>query len=125
MLESLRLEPSEDTPLIDFDISTGVFTVEGRALPEDAHEFFKPIEVWLQEYVESPLDQTTVEMKIDYFNSAATRYIFNILMTFEDIVDAGKEVKVIWYYKPDDEMIEAKGEELESILELPFEMKTL
>lgn len=124
-MESLRLEPSEDTPLIEFDISSGVFTVEGRALPEDAHEFFKPIEGWLKEYVKAPLEQTTVEMKIDYFNSAATRYIFNMLMTLEDIIDAGKEVKVIWYYKPDDEMIEAKGEELESILELPFEMKTL
>jgi hypothetical protein len=124
-MESLRLEPSEDTPLVDFNTATGVFTVEGRALPEDAHDFFKPIEEWLQEYVEEPLESTTVEMKIDYFNSASTRYIFNILMIFEDLVDAGKDVKVIWYYKPDDEMIEAKGEELESILELPFEMRTL
>lgn len=125
MLESLRLEPSEDTPLIDFNTSTGVFLVEGRALPEDAHDFFKPIENWLQEYVENPLDSTTVEMKIDYFNSAATRYIFNILMAFEDIIEVGKEVKVIWYYKPEDEMIEAKGEEFESLLEVPFEMRTL
>ncbi|MBI1289562.1 MAG: DUF1987 domain-containing protein [Flavobacteriales bacterium] len=124
-MESLRLEPTEDTPLIDFNTSTGVFTVEGRALPEDAHDFFKPIEEWLQEYVEAPLDMTTVEMKIDYFNSAATRYIFNILMMFEDISDTGKDVKVIWFYKADDEMIETKGEELESILELPFEMRTI
>tara|TARA_R110002072_G_scaffold66771_1_gene164234 strand:+ start:274 stop:648 length:375 start_codon:yes stop_codon:yes gene_type:complete len=122
-MESLRLESSEDTPMVDFDTSTGVFKVTGRALPEDAHEFFSPIEKWLQEYIESPLDNTKVEMRIDYFNSASTRYIFNILMSFEDIVDAGKDVTVFWYYKSDDEMIEAKGEELESILELPFEMK--
>ncbi len=124
-MESLRLEPSEDTPLVDFNLDTGVFTVEGRALPEDAHDFFKPIEDWLQNYLEDPLDSTTVEMKIDYFNSAATRYIFNILMIFEDLVDEGKDVKVIWYYKEHDEMIQAKGEEMESILELPFEMRTL
>lgn len=122
-MDSLRFESSEDTPAVDFDISTGVFKITGRALPEDAHEFFHPIEEWMEEYKVNALDSTTVEMRIDYFNSASTRYIFNILMSFEDIVDAGKDVKVLWYYKADDEMIEAKGEELESILELDFEMK--
>jgi len=125
MIESLKLAPTEDTPLIDFDTDTGVFKVTGRALPENAHEFFKPIEEWVEEYKENPLDDTVLEMRIDYFNSSATRYIFNLLMGFEDLVDAGKQVKVIWYYKEGDDMIEAKGEELESILELPFEMKTL
>lgn len=126
MAESLRIEATEDTPLIDFNVETGVFQVTGRALPEDAHEFFKPIEEWVQEYAESPKEKTTVEMRIDYFNSAATRYIFNLLMCFEDIVDDEKgEVAVVWYYKEGDDMIESKGEEMSSILELPFEMKTL
>jgi hypothetical protein len=126
MAESLRIEATEDTPLIDFDTSTGVFKVTGRALPEDAHDFFKPIEEWVQDYVESPLANTTVEMRIDYFNSAATRYIFNLLMCFEDIVEEKRgDVKVVWYYKEGDDMIETKGEELSSILELPFEMVTL
>ena len=126
MAESLRIEATEDTPLIDFNAETGVFQVTGRALPEDAHEFFKPIEEWVQEYAESPKEKTIVEMRIDYFNSAATRYIFNLLMCFEDIVDEEKgEVTVVWYYKEGDDMIESKGEEMSSILELPFEMKLL
>lgn len=125
MAESLRIEATEDTPLIDFDTSTGVFKITGRALPEDAHEFFKPIEEWVQEYAESPCETTTVEMRIDYFNSAATRYIFNLLMCFEDIVDDGGDAKIVWYYKEGDDMIESKGEEFESILEIPFEMKTI
>jgi hypothetical protein len=46
-------------------------------------------------------------------------------MCFEDIVDEEKgEVAVVWYYKEGDDMIESKGEEMSSILELPFEMKT-
>ncbi len=125
MVDSLKLQPTEDTPLIDFDTSTGVFKISGRALPEDAFEFFKPVEEWLQTYVDDPLDETIVEMRVDYFNSAATRYIFNILMTFEDLIDEGKKVKIVWFYKADDDMIQAKGEELESILELPFEMKII
>lgn len=125
MVDSLKLEPTEDTPLIDFDTSTGLFKISGRALPEDALEFFKPVEEWLQSYVADPLDETVVEMRVDYFNSASTRYIFNILMTFEDLIDEGKKAKIIWYYKADDDMIQSKGEELESILELPFEMQSI
>ena len=123
MVESLKLLATEDTPLIDFDTTTGVFQVTGRALPENAHEFFKPIEEWIASYVEDPLDKTVVEMRIDYFNSAATRYIFNLLMSLEDLVEDGKDVKVIWHYRADDDMIEAKGEEMESMLELTFEMR--
>jgi len=125
MLDSLKLEPTEDTPLIDFDVTTGIFKVTGRALPENAHDFFKPIEDWLAEYAENPCETTVVEMRIDYFNSAATRYIFNLLMSFEDLVDAGNDAKIVWYCKEGDDMIEAKGEEFESMLEVPFEMKTL
>jgi hypothetical protein len=125
MADSLLIEATEDTPQIDFNIETGVFKVTGRALPEDAHDFFKPIEEWVQNYVESPNETTVVEMRIDYFNSAATRYIFNLLMCFEDIVDDGGDAKIVWYYKEGDDMIESKGEEMASILELPFEMKTL
>ena len=111
--------------MIDFDTTTGIFKVSGRALPEDALEFFKPIEDWLRAYSEDPLDMTVMEMSVDYFNSASTRYIFNILMSLEDLIDAGKQAKVVWYYRNDDDMIEAKGEELESILEVPFEMKKI
>jgi len=125
MLDSLKMEATEDTPFVDFDTTTGIFQVTGRALPENAHEFFKPIEDWVAEYAENPLDNTVVEMRIDYFNSAATRYIFNLLMSFEDIVEAGKDAKIVWYYKEEDDMIEAKGEEFESMLDVPFEMKTL
>ena len=125
MIDSLILDATEDTPLIDFNTETGVFKISGRALPEDALEFFKPVEEWLQSYVENPLDSTLVEMRVDYFNSASTRYIFNILMTFEDLIDEGKEAKIVWYYKEGDDMIQTKGEELASILEVPFEMETL
>lgn len=120
----MKIAASEDTPEIDFDTATGVFKVTGRALPEDAHEFFKPLEEWLQKYGENPKEKTILEMRIDYFNSAATRYIFNLLMLFEDMVEEGHDVKIIWYYREDDDMIEAKGEEMESILDVPFELKT-
>lgn len=123
MLQRLQLDASEDTPIVDFDAATGVLKVVGRALPEDAHSFFSPLQEWVERYVESPAMQTTVDLKIDYFNSAATRYIFNILKELEDLASSGKAVKVIWNFNKNDEMIAAKGEELESMLDVSFDMR--
>lgn len=123
MLDPLKIEPTEDIPIIDFDAATGILKVEGRALPEDAHAFFRPISEWLQAYIKEPHDSTIMELRIDYFNSAAARYIFNLLMFLENLAEADKQVNVIWYYKADDEMIKTKGEEFDSMLDLPFEMK--
>lgn len=123
MLQRLQLSASEDTPIVDFDQTTGILSISGRALPEDAHSFFSPLQEWVESYVGSPAEHTVVNLKIDYFNSAATRYIFNILMELEELATAGKDVKVVWNYSRSDEMIEAKGEELESMLDIPFEMR--
>lgn len=114
---------TEDTPSVDFDASTGILMLSGRALPEDAHSFFSPIQEWVEHYVERPAPSTVVDLRVDYFNSAATRYIFNILMELEELSASGHDIKVIWNYSKDDEMIAAKGEELESMLDIPFEMR--
>lgn len=124
MLQRLQMNAGEDTPQVDFDASTGVIQIIGRALPEDAHAFFSPLQSWIADYSSSPAEQTVVDLRIDYFNSAATRYIFNILMDFEEIAGNGSAVIVIWRVKKDDEMIAAKGEELMSMLDLTFEMLT-
>ncbi|MCF8257990.1 MAG: DUF1987 domain-containing protein [Flavobacteriales bacterium] len=123
MLQRLQLDATEDTPIVDFDASTGLLSVIGRALPEDAHSFFSPIQIWVQDYVRSPAENTVIDLRIDYFNSAATRYIFNILLEFEKLTEDGKNVRVIWNFSKADEMIAAKGEELESMLDIQFEMR--
>jgi hypothetical protein len=123
MAERLHLDASEDTPAVDFDAATGLLSIAGRALPEDAHSFFAPLQEWVEDYVGNPAGSTLIDLRIDYFNSAATRYIFNILMELEELTAAGREVKVVWHFSASDEMIAAKGEELESMLDIPFEMR--
>ena len=123
MLQHLKLDAGEDTPFVDFDAETGLLQINGRALPEDAHAFFSPLQNWLENYSSAPAKQTVIDLKIDYFNSAATRYIFNILMDLENLAGSGNDVKVVWHFKKDDEMIAAKGEELQSMLDLTFDMR--
>ena len=123
MEDTLILEETEDTPKIIFDKVNNNFEMSGRSLPEDASKFFDPIHEWIKEYVKSPNTSTEFHLKLDYFNSASARKIVEILFILEDIISTDNEIKVIWFYNEEDEVMEARGEEVKSVVDLPFELQ--
>ena len=60
-MQSLSYEPNGSTPGVFFDISTGKFEISGVSFPEEAYEFFNPIFMWLDAYIEEPLDSTVLD----------------------------------------------------------------
>ena len=124
-MEALKRDQTEDTPYISFDPESNVFEISGRSLPEDASKFYDSVHEWLNNYVSDPNDTTELSMKLDYFNSASARKIVEVLFILEKIQEVNKEVKVLWYYNEDDEVMEARGEEIKSVVELPFELKSV
>jgi hypothetical protein len=50
-MEVLYIKGSDTTPEINFNNLTGEFSMIGKAIPDDADEFFKPILNWLGDYV--------------------------------------------------------------------------
>jgi hypothetical protein len=49
--------------------------------------------------------------------------LYELFIELEKIKDLGKEVKVTWYFDPGDHLIEEKGMEFQSILQIPFQLK--
>ena len=124
-MEAIKRDQTDDTPYINFDPEGNVFEISGRSLPEDASKFYDPIHSWLNEYIKSPNNSTILNMKLDYFNSASARKIVEILFILENIQNLEKDIKVIWHYYKEDEVMEARGEEVKSVVELPFELKII
>lgn len=120
-MESLLIEATEDTPRIHLDPLSGRFEISGRSLPENALEFYEPLMNWVGAFFDGDTPAVEFHLTIEYCNSASTRYMFNMLMDMEEKVAEGRDIKVFWYYRNDDEMIKAKGEELAGMLDLPFE----
>lgn len=113
----VNLEPTEDTPKIVLDKENGIFEISGRSLPEDSAEFYGPILEWLDEYQESPRAETKFMFKLEYFNTASSKLILDILSKLEDI----EGTKVLWYFHEDDEDMEEAGEEFSELVEVEFE----
>ncbi len=120
-MTNINLEGTEDTPKIILDGSNSIFEISGRSLPEDCAQFYKPILEWLDAY--SPSAAINFVFKLDYFNTASSKLILDILNRLEKIKEKGKEVKILWYYGEDDEDMQEAGEEFSELVEVPFELK--
>jgi hypothetical protein len=118
-MEIINLEGTEDTPKIILDKTNKIFEISGRSLPEDSAEFYQPILEWLAEYAKDPLPETTFDFKLEYFNTASSKLILDILTALEDI----KNAKVAWYFYEEDEDMEEAGEEFSELVDVEFELK--
>lgn len=121
-MNSIKLEAKEDTPKIIFDSENEIFEISGRSLPEDAAVFYEPILDWLKQYAKSPNKTSEFSFKLNYFNTASSKLLLDILMILEDIHNAGNAVKVNWFFEEEDEDMEEAGGEYAELVDLPFEL---
>ena len=118
--EAFYVEATDSTPEIKLDKENSKIEMSGRSLPENVKEFYGPAIEWLKEYVKKPNDKTKVVLNFEYFNTASSKMIMDILEKIKEIKDQGKEVDVDWcYIEEDDDMLEA-GEDYSEITEVPF-----
>jgi hypothetical protein len=116
-METLYIEGTDETPRIMLDDKKGIFEISGRSLPEDAAEFYQPIFDWLRKYLQAPNDETNFVFKLDYFNTASSKFIQDILA----VLEKSKGVRITWCYQEDDEDLEESGRNFAELVELPFE----
>ncbi len=120
-MQAIKIQGSDDTPNVILDKENEIFEISGRSLPEDVAAFYEPILDWLDLYAEDPAENTVFNFKLEYFNTASSKLLLDVLLKLEDMYDDGKEVLVKWHFPDDDEDMEEAGEEYADIVEIPFE----
>lgn len=121
-MENLNLEGSAKTPSVHFDATNGTLELKGRSIPENSVEFYKPLNDWIDAYGASPKGTTTVDIKLEYFNTSSSKCILDLFKQLEGLNGKGTEVKVNWYFEEDDEDMEEAGEDYQAIINIPFKM---
>ncbi len=120
-MEVINIQGTDDTPNVILDKENNKFEISGRSLPEDVNMFYEPIMNWIDEYSEAPNDKTEFNFKLEYFNTASSKIILDILLKFEEIVENGNDVTIRWHYHEEEEDMLEAGEEYADIVEIPFE----
>jgi hypothetical protein len=115
------ISPTRNTPEVILN-PKGIIKLTGRLIPENAEDFFKPIEEWINEYFKNPADITTVEICIEYINSTGTTYLLDIIhkITHIHLKNNKKKFIINWYYEDEDEDMLEKGTSFSSYLDVPF-----
>jgi hypothetical protein len=121
-MEPINIEGSPKTPSVKFDGEKGIIEIKGRSIPENSIEFYKPLVDWLEDYKDTPMDKTTVNIQLEYFNTSSSKCILDVFKKLEAIHKAKNEVEINWYYEEDDEDMLEAGEDYESIIRVPFKM---
>ena len=115
--------PTKNTPDVILD-PKGVIKMTGRLIPENAIEFFNPIDEWINEYFCNASDITYFEICFEYINSEGIKHLLDF---FHKIIhihlkNNKKKLKIDWYYKDDDEDMLAQGTFFSSVLNTPFNL---
>ena len=120
-MDILLLEATQDTPRILLNKRDGVFQITGRSILEDPTSFYDSVMEWLNDYAQEPNPSTVFQFKLNYFNSATSKVIYNMLQVLKDIPGA----QVEWcYHQGDDDILEA-GKEFEEEVEMAFNYKQI
>jgi len=120
-MKILSYTPEGYLPGIILDREIGKFEISGKTCPEDAIEFYDPVFQWLEEYSKDPLEKTTFDFKLTYFNTVSSKILMMIMMRLEELSDEDNEVVIRWFYPEDDDDLEESGHDFESMLDVNFE----
>jgi hypothetical protein len=122
-MERLIIEATEDTPLIDFNPENFELSISGRSLPEDVTTFFQPIMDWLDQLEQTSDNECVLNVNLEYFNTASSKLILDVLMKLEDIhLETSNTVKIMWSHDARDVDMEEAAEEYSELVEVPFEV---
>ena len=125
-MDTLNIEGKLNSPLINFNPTTGLLKIIGRSIPENPVKFYQPIEDWLCGFVKTSPKDLILYVHLDYLNTHSTECLLILMKKIEAYYkSSGSNVKVSWNFDEDDEDMEALGEDLASIAQVPFEYKEI
>lgn len=119
-LQPLKIKPTSITPRVDFDPESGTLVLQGVSMPENVVSFYTPVLDWSYRYIKTPAPQTRIDLQLSYFNTASSKMFLEILAIFEELHEAGNDVRVVWYYADNDVDLFEAGEDFKLLLRLPF-----
>ena len=133
-MKIIDIKGSDKTPEVTLDDVKQVFQIKGNCLPENIREFSRQVINKLEEYLHKPGKDTSdkeeagpfrVHFRLGYFNSAAAKFIADILVLCGNFSQNGGNLKIYWYFDEDDhDMLEA-GEEISQMVSVPMEFITV
>jgi hypothetical protein len=84
-LKTIFIDQTEKTPQIDFNFLTGELILSGKSIPENATAIYEPAYNWVTNYIKNPRQTTNLRLNLEYFNTASSIWLVNIVKCLSKI----------------------------------------
>ena len=123
-MESIRIEKTQKAPL--FVLKDGYIRLSGRSIPQNARQLYKICIDWVDQYVQTPAPETTVDLYFEYIDTSSIRCVVDILTKLSQISANGENrIEMNWYYERDDDDSYDLGAYIQAHLKIPFNIIAL
>ncbi len=116
------LEGTSKTPEVLLSQENGYIKFQGRSIPENTYDFYNNINSWVDRYCDSPQKVTTIEIRLEYFNTSSSKCLLDIFKKLENLQRKGSKVIVKWCFEKEDEDMQEAGEDYNAIIGIPFDI---
>ncbi len=120
-MNKLFIEKTKDTPEINFNASTGLLKISGRAYSNDIYEFYNEFSIWMDEYFQAPKETTTMVLQIEYCNTIFNKLLIKIFEKGKTVLLKNKKLIIKWYYEKDDKDSLEEAVFLSNSIDYPIE----
>ena len=121
-MENFTLAGTSKTPFLNFNPISGVMEIKGRAIPQNAEEFWSPVLKWFYAYATKPSASTHFVFHFDFFNITSSKRVLFILHKMNEMFENGHNVSVEWRYTEGDNDMKEVGEDYSTMVNIPFKI---
>ncbi len=121
-MKDLYVEPTKTTFGVEFNYSEGLLKLEGNSYPENAIEFFQPLIDWARDFTKANRKAVRLDLKVNYFNTSSSKYIFKLMEIFHDYQKRGNKVEVNWHFFEGQEDMLETWQELMGELDMKYQL---
>ena len=118
-MDDLIINPTDKSLAVD--ISYGILNFTGRSILTDPKNFFEPINTWVNKYLKNPAEETVINIKLEYIDTASTQSLYQILRQINSVRKSGLVLMVNWYIEDEDPEMKELGEMIEQRLGIEFQ----
>jgi len=120
-MEIITIEKSSKSPSVNLNAQTGTIEIMVRSVIENSKNFYEPlVNGWIDTYLENPVELTTVNIYLEYYNTSSSMWIFQMLKKLTILPKFNKTLVINWFYS--DEDIKEAGEDFQLLLSYKFNL---
>ena len=121
-MNQLTIESTATTPELTINPSAAVLSVKGKFIDDHPNDFMLKLSDGFSVLVNQSVTSITLVFQFDYINTGGLKVLLMFLKKVEQLNTNGTAIQLLWKTNASDELMIEIGEDLKSVIDVPFEM---